>query len=104
MKKRYTLSFLLFLSMYSFSQQATPSIQWSKCFGGTFADRGSSITQSTDGHFVIAGITLSNNGDAAGNTSDSGSVWVIKIDSSGNLLWQKNYGGTGEDGASFITA
>jgi len=106
MKKISTLAILLLaISLISVAQQAVPAIQWSKCFGGSLEERGHSIASTTDGNFVIVGEAWSNDGDLAGNISNGRvNVWVIKIDSAGNLLWQKTYGGSSWDMGRFITA
>ena len=64
------------------------NLLWNKCYGGSHTDQAYNIVQSLDGNFIISGVTQSNNGDVSGNTANS-SGWVIKIDSSGTLLWQK---------------
>ena len=38
-------------------------LQWQKCLGGSSEDRASCIVQTTDGGFVIAGTTSSNDGE-----------------------------------------
>jgi len=72
------------------------SIEWKKCFGGSSNDRAYSMAQTTDGGYVIAGETWSVDGDATGNNNGI-SAWLLKIDGTGNLLWQKTYGGYGVD-------
>ncbi len=48
------------------------------------------------GGFIVAGTTTSNDGDVSGNHG-SQDGWVFKIDSVGNLLWQKTFGGVDRD-------
>ena len=74
------------------------NIQWQKCLGGSFYDYAYSIQQTVDGGYVVAGNTDSNDGDVTGNhgTSD---CWIVKLDSTGNIQWQKCYGGTSTDAA-----
>ncbi|HEU5167375.1 MAG TPA: IPT/TIG domain-containing protein, partial [Chitinophagaceae bacterium] len=71
-------------------------IVWKKCFGGTGGDTAFAAVQTIDKGFVIVGSSNSNNGDLTGNNGLS-DAWIFKIDSLGNLQWQKNYGGSGFD-------
>lgn len=77
--------------------------QWQKCLGGSRQDYGASIIASADGGYVMAGYTLSNDGDVSGNHGDY-DVWVVKLSGNGQLLWQKALGGSWEDIGSSVTA
>lgn len=68
------------------------SSQWERTFGGTDSDGAWSIQQATDGGYVIVGYTFSY---GAGN----GDVYMVKIDSDGNSMWTRTYGGSGGDKA-----
>jgi hypothetical protein len=68
------------------------NLQWNKTYGGAAQDRAYGAIKTSDGGYAIAGITASS---GAGNID----YWLIKLDSSGNLLWNKTYGGTAADGA-----
>ena len=73
------------------------SIQWQKCLGGTGNDEANSIQQTTDGGYIIAGVTKSNDGDVSGfHNPGSGfyDLWVVKVDSLGTLQWQSCLGGS----------
>ncbi|MEP7168670.1 MAG: hypothetical protein ABI855_04815, partial [Bacteroidota bacterium] len=72
------------------------NIVWQKCFGGTAYDVLWSIQKTADSCYLLAGNTLSNNGDVSGNHGQA-DFWLIKIDQNGNLLWQNCYGGTDDD-------
>jgi gliding motility-associated-like protein len=76
------------------------NIVWQKCYGGSQLDFGSDIIE-TNGGFIITGNTTSSDGDVVGHhgTNEKEDLWVFKIDNSGNLLWQRCYGGTLADGA-----
>jgi hypothetical protein len=80
---------------------ATGTIQWEKSFGGTDNDVATSIQQLTDGSYIIAGYSSSNDGDVSGNHGNK-DLWIVKINGSGVLQWQKSLGGTAEDNASCI--
>jgi len=81
----------------------TGNIQWQKCLGGSGADQGNSILQTADGGYILIGTTASNDGDVSGLHGGKDS-WVVKLDGSGNLQWQKCYGSTGDDEGNDITA
>ncbi|MDC8105570.1 T9SS type A sorting domain-containing protein [Chryseobacterium sp. B21-037] len=77
-------------------------LQWQKTFGGTSSDYGEAIQRTLDGGYIIAGNAQSTNGDVTGNHGSS-DFWIIKTDSSGNIMWQKSLGGTGNEmGRSII--
>ncbi|MBL0049274.1 MAG: T9SS type A sorting domain-containing protein [Bacteroidetes bacterium] len=72
------------------------SVIWTRRYGGNLGDRFTSITRTTDGNFVCVG--YSNSTDSAFSVNHGANdYWIIKIDTSGNLLWQKIYGGSGSD-------
>jgi len=81
--------------------KSTGIIKWKKCLGGSRADNGAYIQQTSDGGFIVLGTTESNNNDVNGNHG-GGDIWVIKLDSSGNISWQKCYGGTGNETGNCI--
>lgn len=76
-------------------------IAWQKNFGGSDYDQAYAIQQTTDGGYIFCGSTSSNNGDVSGNHGKD-DMWVVKVDRSGNLKWQKCFGGTSYDRAHSV--
>ena len=67
------------------------SIQWQKAYGGaTVSKEATSIEPTADGGYIIAGLSDWTN-------TGANDFWVFKVDSSGNKLWEKTYGGNGDD-------
>lgn len=77
------------------------NILWTKTFGGSKTEFGEFIQQTTDGNYIIAGASASNNGVFTQNHG-SFDFCIIKIDANGNKLWAKNLGGSGYDTGSAI--
>jgi len=77
---------------------STGNIQWQKSYGGTVKDIAYSIEQTNDGGYIVAGISQSNDGDVTGNHGGY-DCWIVKLDSTGNIQWQKSYGGSIDEGA-----
>jgi hypothetical protein len=75
---------------------AQPTIQWQRCYGGTFYEEPFDIQSTIDGGSIVVGVTLSANGDVQSNFG-GGDIWVIKLDSLGQLEWEVNLGGSNED-------
>ena len=63
---------------------------WSKAYGGTNTDKGKSIEETMDNGFIIVGETQSFG-------SGGKDFYLIRTDESGNELWSKTYGGTGDE-------
>ena len=66
------------------------TVAWQKTYGGASSDGASSIRQTSDGGYIVAGGT---NSFGAGE----GDIWVLKLNSDGTVAWQKTYGGAGDD-------
>ncbi len=70
------------------------NVKWQKTYGGMGWDRAYCVQETPDGGYIVAGETRFGNG--------WDDVWVIKLDSNGNVEWQKTYGGKERDGAYYI--
>lgn len=78
------------------------SIEWQECLGGTDGDQlATSIIQTSDGGYAVAGRTSSTDLDASGNHGGY-DAWVVKLNSLGITERHKCLGGSGADAASFI--
>lgn len=75
-------------------------IEWQQTYGGTLSETAFDIEETTDGGYVVVGEARSNDGDVSFNNGFT-DCWLIKISSTGNLLWERSYGGSaGETGFS----
>ena len=71
------------------------NVVWQKTYGGTGPDSASSIDQTTDGGYVVAGSFMN-------STASHSAPWVFKLDSTGNIVWQKTFS-AGNDAFTSIT-
>jgi type IX secretion system substrate protein len=77
---------------------ASGVIQWQNTIGGNAADQLFSISQTTDGGYILGGSSLSiNSGDKTEIKQGFQDYWVVKIDASGIIQWQNTIGGNGDD-------
>lgn len=78
-------------------------LAWEKSFGGSQIDEGRSVVKAADGNYLIIGDSRSNDQDVS-NSKGAADFWLIKIDDSGTIIWEKSYGGTNFDAARHITS
>jgi len=74
---------------------AAGDIVWQKMYGGAKGDWATAIRQTKDGGYIVAGKTYTY---GAGGSD----CWILKLDATGKVLWQKTYGGTLDDDATSI--
>ena len=79
----------------------TGNLSWETNLGGTLDEEALSIQQTADGGYIVSGGSTSNNGDVGGNNG-SWDFWIVKLDSTGNLSWETNLGGSSLDWAFSI--
>ncbi|CAN5536472.1 hypothetical protein BH11BAC1_BH11BAC1_06450 [soil metagenome] len=99
MKLILNLAVIYFNCLNIFSQP--PAVQWQKLYGGSGTDGFSDGINTLDGGFIFVGGTNSNDGDVNGNHGGI-DVWIVKVDSSSNIQWQRCYGGTSNESAMGI--
>lgn len=77
---------------------ANGNIQWQNTIGGSSHDHLRSINQTSDGGYILGGLSDSNiSGDKIENSQGVEDYWVIKLDSLGNIQWQNTIGGNYND-------
>jgi gliding motility-associated-like protein len=106
MQRNYLIITLFAFSLLStsevFSQiKACVTVEWSKHFGGAKGEQANEVKQTLDSGYVVAGFSRSSNQDLTQNAGNA-DYWVLKLDKNGNKLWQKNFGGSGDDFATAI--
>ncbi|MFI5220031.1 MAG: T9SS C-terminal target domain-containing protein, partial [Bacteroidia bacterium] len=70
-------------------------IQWQNTIGGNDNEELSSVFQTLDGGYMIAGFSWSNiSGDKTENCNGNRDYWIVKTDASGNIQWQNTIGGS----------
>jgi hypothetical protein len=66
------------------------NVLWSKTYGGGIRDHATSGDETVDKGFIISGYTAS-------FADTMGDIYLVRIDSIGNVLWSKTFGGQYED-------
>lgn len=80
------------------------TLLWTKAYGGNIpasnpfgsSYKAATVIQLMDGNYLVGGETAIQDGDidsARGNTD----IWVLKLNSLGNIIWKRNYGGSNHD-------
>jgi hypothetical protein len=90
-------------------------IDWQKFLGGSNVDSAYSVQQTSDGGYIVAGYSQSNDGDVSGHTEGklekiammsimrySKDFWIVKLKADGAIEWQKALGGSGYDEACSV--
>lgn len=80
---------------YYLKTDASGEVDWVRTYGGTGTDHGTSVRQTLDGGYIIAGYT---------NTSGAGDYdfLLAKTDSAGYVDWAYTYGGAADDRARCV--
>jgi len=70
---------------------------WSKVFGGSDYEYVKRVVEAPNNSWYIVGSTPSDDYDCTGNHGGGSDVYVLCIDSNGNVKWHKDLGGTEYD-------
>ena len=75
---------------------------WTKTYGGSNDDFVYNINKTNDNNYILSIGSKSNDGDF--NTNNGGyDAWFVKINTSGNIIWKKHYGGSLNDISHSLT-
>ncbi len=77
--------------------------EWSQFFGGTFTDTPYDVVETSDNSFIIVGSSDSDDVDIK-NNNGTYDFWVVKLSNTGDLIWEKSFGGSEIDEAWGIVA
>ena len=94
---RYILKCVLFIAIMFVSHlnAQAPDTLWTKKYGSSGDDWASSVKLTVDDGFIVVGGTSSSG-------IDSVDVFLIKLNGSGDTVWTRQYGGSGNDGGYAI--
>jgi hypothetical protein len=79
--------------IYLFKVDLLGNVKWSKLIGGLGSEEITTSVRTADKHFILAGYSTS----YTGTGMDADNIIVLKVDSLGNILWSKIYGGMQTD-------
>lgn len=83
---------------------AQGQVAWLKMYGGSLDETAAAIIPTADGGYVFLGGAGSSDGDLT-TTPQMTDVWLVKINATGDISWQKTYGGSAPDfGRAFQAA
>jgi hypothetical protein len=71
---------------------------WDRSFGGTGLDELSALQITAEGGFLLGGSSLSGiSGNKTSANFGNRDCWLVRLDSDGNVLWDRSYGGNSRD-------
>jgi len=83
-----------------FTAGTNVTIDWKKVLGGSGNDYGYTIIRTPDGGYLLGGRTSSNNNGDVGPIKGGIDMWVVKLDATGAIAWQKTFGGNSDEVAT----
>jgi hypothetical protein len=72
---------------------STGKIEWQNCYGGSNFDYCFVLQEVPANGYILGGITASNDGNVTGYHKQD-DIWIVKIDNTGKIQWQKCLGGS----------
>lgn len=85
--------------IYLFKLNFNGNLIWSKNYGGSNYEFPNRIIKRTNGNYIIAGSSYSNDIDVSNHHggNQSSDIWIFQINSTGNLEWENSYGGSNNE-------
>jgi len=75
---------------------------WRRYFGGSHVDESKDVVQTSDDGFLLIGVSESSDFDIT-DARGGNDMWIVKVSSYGDLLWQKSFGGSEIDFGYAVT-
>src|SRR5699024_11117189 len=77
---------------------ASGALEWEQSYGGSSYAGAIGAQQNSGGGFIVGGTYSCSNGDVTGHHGPNiGDYWVLKLDASGAIEWEKSLGGSMDD-------
>lgn len=86
---------------YVLKLDSVGALEWDNVYGGSQYEALFSIKTLDDGGYITTGYSYSDDGDVSDNYGKS-DIWVLGLDSTGNMEWERNYGGSNSESASSV--
>jgi hypothetical protein len=84
-------------SVYIVKTDASGILEWSKKFGGSGNDYGVSVDHTSDGGYIVLGVT-----DSFSQVTGDRDLWLLRLNSLGDTVWTKRFGGQFEEGGGSV--
>ncbi len=89
------------LDFYLAKLTKSGDIIWEKRYGGGNHEYGNAMTVDGDGNIYMVGNSQSADGDLTVNKGER-DCWVLNVSATGDVIWQKSFGGSGDEGINGI--
>jgi hypothetical protein len=96
-----TFHSIIVLFSVSISYAQRDKIEWQYSYGGSADDKLCKMISTTDGGYILGGLTYSTDGDIT-NSHGGGDYLIVKVDMNGKKEWSKTFGGSNLDGVNSI--
>lgn len=94
-KESIYLLTILFISLKVITLQAQPRVEWDKTYGGNrFEALNAAIKTEDEGFLLCGGSSSTRSWEVSEDGFGNSDYWIVRIDSLGNKLWDKKYGGS----------